>query len=96
MDSIHIMLGYNNTIIGDEITRIMYNYFVFITKWLIWKHRNNVKFGTTNLQKSEFIYNETLKHCKDEAENIRKSYKWKKCNIELKSMLSDTIELKEK
>ena len=95
MDSIHIMLGYNKTIIGDEITRIMYNYFVFITKWLIWKHRNNVKFGTTNLQTSEFIYNETIKLCKDEAENIRKSYKWKKCNTELKSMLSDTIEWKQ-
>ena len=93
MSKTNIMLGYNNVIITNVNTRIMYNYFVYITKWLLWKHRNNVKFGTSALKTVDFIYEETIKCCKLEAQNIKNGHKWKKCNDGLQGMLSKTTEL---
>ena len=59
-----------------------------LTKWFIWKHRNDVKFGTSHIKDSTTIYNSVIKKCKQEIELLESSRKWKICSPELKSILA--------
>ena len=83
----NVILGHNRLTIEDENVRIIYNFITLITKWFIWKHRNNVKYGTTTIQTCDHIYKQTIECCKTEIDMIHSSKKWNKCNDELKNYL---------
>ena len=53
----------NIQITSDEI--ILCNFNVNITKWCIWKHRNNVKYGNTNVQTCELTFKSIKGMCKE-------------------------------
>ena len=90
----NVILGFDkNTITDSDDVRIIYNFVIIIVKWNIWKHRNNVKFGSTTVQNTEWLYKQITQSCSSEIEKICNSYKYNKCGVELKSYLCDIKDL---
>lgn len=85
----NVIIGFDNVAIPDnENVRTIYNFVTFIAKWHIWKHRNNVKYGNSNIQDSKWICDQIIRQCKLETNLISNSIKWTKCNVKLKLFLS--------
>ena len=86
----YVITGYStDRITNNEHVRNLYNFVIMLTKWFIWKHRNDVKFGTTGVKDSNYIYNCIIKKCKQEISLLESSTKWKKCSPELKAFLQE-------
>ena len=90
LTSRYVITGFSkDSIINDESIRILYNFVIMLTKWFIWKHRNDVKFGTSDIKDSTIIYNRVIKKCKQEIELLEGSSKWKKCSPQLQTFLQE-------
>ena len=61
LNSKTIILGVNKT--NKQMsycTMILYNFILYISKWCIWKHRNNVKHGNHNVKNCDTIFSDIL------------------------------------
>ena len=67
----------------EELT--LCNLFILTTKWILWKHRNNVRFGTSDVLQANDIVNKCLSYCYSEIQILESSSKWYKCTDELSS-----------
>ena len=77
MDSIvdcNIMLNITDIIFGvkandnlDSTESIMVNFIIFMTKWYIWKHRNDHKYGNIPIRKSDEMYKIIIRKCYEEV-----------------------------
>ena len=74
LDVKKVILGYkkfNTPDNNDE--KIFFNFMVYNTKWSIWKHRNDVKYGNKKIKNVNVIYDTIVKLCKRDANIMLKS-----------------------
>ena len=72
--------------------KVFVNFVVLMTKWCIWKHRNDVKYGKKDIKSNEYIYNCIIRMCQKDVKTISESSNYCKCKQELKLYM---LELKE-
>ena len=72
--------------------KVFINFVILMTKWCIWKHRNDVKYGNQEVKESKYIYDIILKMCQKDIQTISKSIFYHKCKQELKVYMSDLLE----
>ena len=60
-------------------------------KWVIWRHRNDVKMGHTSVTSSITIYRNIVSNCKRNASLLLKSNKVQKLTNEAITMFQDLI-----
>ena len=79
------LLGVKNENIG-KLEKVLCNFIIFITKWVIWKHRNKVKHGDELNNEDQLFYDVTIL-CQDQLWLYEKS-----CNIDgkMKALLNVT------
>ena len=77
---------------NDINAKIFINFLLLLTKWCIWKHRNDVKYGKLEIKNANQIYDSVIKICKKDAKIVSQSLTYFRCEQDLKIMLSELIE----
>ena len=71
----NVILGFKKCDMPEkENARIFTNFIVYITKWCIWKHRNDVKYGNSSPKEINTMYEIIVKICKREAKIILENH----------------------
>ena len=65
------------------------NFIILISKWEIWKHRNNVKMDHAQVLKSSDLFNRIVNACKLQIDLLIHSRKWEKINLALRIILNN-------
>ena len=62
LNCINIIFGIKNLDKENIVNNhIIYNFVIYITKWCIWNHRNNVIFGNNTIKDSESLFSQIIK-----------------------------------
>ena len=93
IDAKNIITGFTNDSISDVNHRMLYNFVTIITKWQIWKHRNNVKFGTSDVMNPKQLYDKCILNCISEIDILAASNRWTTCNDKFKHLLMKLINI---
>ena len=69
-----------------------YNFIIFTTKWILWKHRNDVKYGNTIVNEPDVLFKRIIEFCKKQANIVLNSKYNKSISNSLKCMLLNFYE----
>ena len=75
----------NDIVNGDEAN--FYNLVIYSAKWILWKHRNDVKYGNTRVNEPSVLFNRIIQFCKKQTNIILTSKYNKSLSNSLKCML---------
>ena len=85
-----IVLGFTKEELSDNVNlKLFMNFILYIVKWCLWKHRNDVKYGQAPIKCHKVIYETIVKMCKKEANLIMESNLYAKCDEKLKVLLTN-------
>ena len=88
-----IILGVTTNECNESVNiKIFINFIILMTKWSIWKHRNDIKYGKQQTKNSDNIYSIIMKMCQKEIKAVSESFNYAKCKQELKIYMLDLLE----
>ena len=62
-----IIFGMTNV---QDFVSVFTNFLLYNTKWLIWKHRNCVRYGNEKVTNANLLFSQILVFNKEEAKNV--------------------------
>ena len=68
------------------------NLMLTYTKWIIWKHRNNVRYNNTPIQHGHDISNQMVNECKNNVHLLKSSKKFHKIHVKTKLLLQNILD----
>jgi len=89
----NIIFGITNNQAASENARIIYNFVIFIAKWYVWKHRNNVIYSNQCIKDRDSFFISIINGCKQEVDIIMRSKNSCKLNTDTKEKLLELSQL---
>ena len=79
--------------LGHQSTTVIFtNFIIYNSKWIIWKHRNNVRYGKEIVKDSKIIYSHVLKYCKKISNDFVHSKQNRNINENVQTLLHTLLD----